>query len=665
MFLSALLVAFSADGSEIDVGYEQLFTEELGEVDSVPLSLSGAIPEYMVGSFIQSGPGRWSWGGRKMTHILDGFSKLHKWDFKADGTVLFTSKFLRSGFYLEAEEINDIPLGVFAQPTDPPINVSVTEFMKAPNDNNQVNVIELGNGNLEILSDVLSMVEVDRESLDLTCEYNYRQCKDNVPSVCTVTKNLSNPVGQLNTGGSAHPYLTDNGDYIGLREIGKYAGIIPGNEGFAVYRVLKDQRDTIQDMVTIKVKKTSYAHSFGLPKTPGGHHVIVVAQPIHYDALAMAQKATLDVGLVKSDDTTRFYVAPLEFGAEAIEIDAPKPFFFGHVINSYLLEEGIYVLDVNIEDNIFFDRYSMDVQLSKYRRDSWPITAVDGVSPGYETATRFVIDTQKKTVTSKPLFGHEVAENIFNEHDLFKLHPADYGVPYCGYWAWQAFYNSSSFASWAIVRTELCGEKPVVAAAWHRTNVYPGEASFVPKPGSADKTEGVLTFHAHDGNTGKELLIVVDSKSMDTIAEAELPVHVPFTVHGNWFPVRPPSPPTPPAPTPKPTPPTPMPLPTPPTPTPPVHYGKPPCRSDETALSVRGGVVCAAKCGGGCPSDRPAGAVAGFCDDMMVDFEFPKNYCVIQCATNSNCGVGATCHKRNPLDIGVCAYAKDDEITLI
>merc|ERR1712176_140099 len=134
----------------------------------------------------------------------------------------------------------------------------------------------------------------------------------------------------------------------------------------------------------------------------------------------------------------------------------------------------------------------MGCMKDKKCRDAWPTTASDGVVPGYQTVTRYTIDINAKTATSEPLFGHSVEENIYNEFDLFKMHPADYGKPHCGFWAWQAFYQSTSFASWAVVRTELCGDKPKVAAAWHRDNVYPGEASFIPKPGSADKTEGVL-----------------------------------------------------------------------------------------------------------------------------------------------------------------------------
>jgi len=291
-------------------------------------------------------------------------------------------------------------------------------------------------------------------------------------------------------------------------------------------------------MIHIPVSKTSYTHDFGLAKGPDGDTVIMLAQPIHYNALAIALTGTLQKGLVKSNDPARFYIAPLQFGAKAIEITAPdkEKIFFGHQVNSYSTESGKFVIDINKQHNIFFDRYDVAVIKDKAKRDAWPTTAADGVLPGYQTVTRYTIDVNSKTVTSAPLFGAEPEENILNEHDLFRLHPADYGKPYCGYWAWQAYYNSTSFASWAVVRAELCGEKPTVAAAWYRPNVYPGEASFVPKPGSTDKTEGALIFKAFDGVKNTTSLVVADAKTMATLAEAVLPINIPFTVHGNWFP---------------------------------------------------------------------------------------------------------------------------------
>jgi len=83
---------------------------------------------------------------------------------------------------------------------------------------------------------------------------------------------------------------------------------------------------------------------------------------------------------------------------------------------------------------------------------------------------------------------------------------------------------------------ELCGAKPAVIAAWHRPNVYPGEPTFVPVPGSADRTEGTIMFKTLDGSTGLSHLVLCDAKTLKTKSEAVLPVRVPFTVHGGWFP---------------------------------------------------------------------------------------------------------------------------------
>jgi len=241
---------------------------------------------------------------------------------------------------------------------------------------------------------------------------------------------------------------------------------------------------------------------------------------------------TLQAGLkVAKNEGTKFYVTPVEKGATPVEIDA-DPFFFGHFVNSYEVGDGVFVADIAMQDNAFFDRYSLDVVRNKTRRDNW------ANEKGYVTIVRYELNTTAKTVKSTPLWGKESMKNIDHEFDLFRLHPEDYGKPYCGFWAWQTFYNSTSYASWALVRAEVCGPKPEVAAVWFRPNVYPGEATFIPKPGSTDKTEGVLIFKASDGVTRKTSLVIADAKTMETVAEAVLPVNIPFTVHGNWFPEK-------------------------------------------------------------------------------------------------------------------------------
>jgi carotenoid cleavage dioxygenase-like enzyme len=216
-----------------------------------------------------------------------------------------------------------------------------------------------------------------------------------------------------------------------------------------------------------------------------------------------------------------------------IELDH---FFFGHFLNTWSPAPGKIAFDVNYQSQIFFDRFAFEVQSDKTKRDAWAQEHGDA----YSTPTRYELDLETKSFTSKKLFPNPGSQGQpgakWVETDLYKLHPEDYGKPYCGFWSQQAFFNSSSYASQAIVRAELCGDEPRIAAAWYRPNTYPGEAQFVPKPGSKDKTEGLLLFKTYEGDTRKSKLIVADATTLETVAEATIPIHVPFTVHGNWYP---------------------------------------------------------------------------------------------------------------------------------
>merc|ERR1712226_840851 len=115
-----------------------------------------------------------------------------------------------------------------------------------------------------------------------------------------------------------------------------------------------------------------------------------------------------------------FHIAELKTGAKVTKVRSPDTIFFGHQVNSYSTGPGKFVMDVNKQDGMFFNRYSLDVVRSKEKRDAWPTTAVDGVKPGYQAVTRYEIDIDANTVTSRPLFGRSSQENI-NEHDLFRL----------------------------------------------------------------------------------------------------------------------------------------------------------------------------------------------------------------------------------------------------
>merc|ERR1719424_462788 len=322
--------------------------------------------------------------------------------------------------------------------------------------------------------------------------------------------------------------------------MGKIMGRMSGSEAMGLYRMPANNSGALEEVFTIKTEKASYTHSFGLTKGDGEEqHVIIIQQPIHYNMMGLMATGTLKAGFTTTKGNCLIHVGPLKKGGdkEVVTFEVPR-FFFGHIVNSFSRGNGTFVIDVNMQNDIFFDRYSLDVQRNKTLRDSWPTidNNKDGLYPGWQTVMRIELDTNTGAIFQRYLFGNAPKDNMAFEHDLFKLHPDDMGREYCGYWALQSHArNSTSFASAAIVRADICAETPHFAATWYRANVYPGEPTFVPKPGSPDKTEGTVMFKAWDGNAKQSLLLVCDAKTLATISEAVLPIPVPFTVHGDFF----------------------------------------------------------------------------------------------------------------------------------
>lgn len=521
------LFFFNATSGLEDIGYEDQFQDVLEEVEDEPLKLVGTIPDWLEGSFYQTGPGRWTLGNMKFTHALDGFSKVHKFQFR-HGKVTFTAKFLRSGYLNQSIAHNEIVWGVVAQETQPPRkNPGPLALMKAPNDNNNVNPWLFQSGRLHILSDTPEIVDVSPDNLNFTEEISMY-----------AFKNVSDPrLAPTMNGGSAHPHCAADGSYIGLREAARYMPL--GNSRMAVYKLHPQSPNVVQDIVRFDVPRASYTHSFGITRgMEDGDHAVVVAQPVYFNMLAMAQTGTLKKGFYSPEDgKTMIHILPLDASkGQKPKVIEHSPFFFGHFLNTFSTAPGKITFDLDFQSQIFFDRFSLDVQLNKDKRDNW--TAAHGNA--YPTPTRYEVDIESGAISSKALFPDPKTQCAPNskwcELDLFKLHPEDIGRQYCGFWAQQVYFNSSSFAAQAVVRAELCGKGgPRIAASWYRPNTYPGEAQFVPKPGSQDKTEGVMVFRVYEGDTKRSKLIVADAKTLKTLAHAELPIQIPYTVHGNFY----------------------------------------------------------------------------------------------------------------------------------
>mmetsp|Transcript_1766 Transcript_1766/g.5184 ORF Transcript_1766/g.5184 Transcript_1766/m.5184 type:complete len:98 (+) Transcript_1766:602-895(+) len=68
-----------------------------------------------------------------------------------------------------------------------------------------------------------------------------------------------------------------------------------------------------------------------------------------------------------------------------------------------------------------------------------------------------------------------------------------------------------------------------------RARTHPGEPFFVAGGGGAED-DGSVIFTAIDGERRHSIFVVLDARTMQEASVTDLPVHIPFTAHGQFLP---------------------------------------------------------------------------------------------------------------------------------
>ncbi len=72
------------------------------------------------------------------------------------------------------------------------------------------------------------------------------------------------------------------------------------------------------------------------------------------------------------------------------------------------------------------------------------------------------------------------------------------------------------------------------AAHWSERDCYPGEPVFVAEPGAAEENAGVLLSVVLDARAAGSFLLVLDAATLEEVARARVPHHIPFGFHGQF-----------------------------------------------------------------------------------------------------------------------------------
>jgi carotenoid cleavage dioxygenase-like enzyme len=144
------------------------------------------------------------------------------------------------------------------------------------------------------------------------------------------------------------------------------------------------------------------------------------------------------------------------------------------------------------------------------------------------TLTRFRIPLG---ASGEPIEGRMLCETPFELPRIDYLRRA--GKPYRFVWG-VAQSVPESFLD-TIVKVDLADTATARVISWREPGCYAGEPVFVPRPQGVGEDEGLLLSVVLDAARRASFLLVLDAADLSEIARAEVPHHIPFGFHGNYF----------------------------------------------------------------------------------------------------------------------------------
>jgi len=464
----------SAAAAQLDhrLGFQTLSDE--ATVDQLPVE--GALPPWLSGSLLRTGPARFEVGADHLRHWFDGYAMLHRFTI-ADGGVSYGNRFLDSRSYRRARETGRIAMGEFA--TDPCRSLyrRVQSLFSAPDltDNGNVNISRVGE-RFVAMTETPMPVQFDPRTLD------------------SAGVAYTAP-GQIST---AHPHADHDDAML------NYAAKLGPRSSYRFFRV-DPSTATPTVIASLPVKQPSYMHSFGLTE----RWFVLAEFPFVVNplSLALSGRPYIENYRWKPELGTRFTLVDRKSGESISGFRTDACFAFHH-INSYE-RDGEVVVDLCAFEDA---RIIEDLYLERLRA---------GTPLAQAVPTRFRLSLADRTVTREPLAagGLELPRINYRRCN---------GRPYRYAWG-----NDTGAGGWlekiARIDTET-GE----STAWSQPGCYPGEPVFVAEPGAEAEDDGVLLSVVLDARAESSVLLVLDAATLEPLARAVVPHVIPLGFHGQF-----------------------------------------------------------------------------------------------------------------------------------
>ncbi|OQA35791.1 MAG: Apocarotenoid-15,15'-oxygenase [Candidatus Dependentiae bacterium ADurb.Bin331] len=451
------------------------FSTQSAECDSVQLKIQGSLPTWLRGTIIRTGPGMFDLHNETFKYWFDGFALLHNISFNADG-ALFSSRLLKSDYYQRAQKNGKLPM-LEQKKSSIFSKLGAMLSTRPAYDNGNINISKCGDSFVALTATPLALAfnPVSLETYDIIEFDDKLEGHVTTPHPCIdpITGEHFNLLIEYGTTTHYHLY-----------------SMAPNST----------QRTLI---CSIPTKQPSYMHSLALSK----QYIILTAQPfvVNPSDMLFNIKPYFDYFSWKPELNTEIIVVNRHTG-KIVNRVCTEPFFTFNHLNAFEENGTLHIDLVTYPDATIIKNTALE-HLRKHPESFGAGSQLKRIS----------IDLDKNTVKNTIICTEALELPRMNNEYKMKNYQFAYGV-------------GAGFDR--IIKIDLYTKKTM---SWNCNNCYPGEPIFVANNKGSAEDDGVLISTVLDACANKSFVVVLNAQTMKEVARMQLPVALPFSLHGQFF----------------------------------------------------------------------------------------------------------------------------------
>ena len=444
-------------------------------------AVTGSVPDWLQGDLLRTCPAVFAQGAWQARHWFDGLGQIYAFRI-GDSAVRFQSCLLDSEAAREVAA-GRARLSSFGTPTGRTAWQRLVQPVQRSTDNTNVNIVQMGD-DLVALTEGARQMRIDAASLRAMGPRPY--ARDGLDGTVM----------------GAHPHRD-----FARRQVVNLATTFGARGGVVSVYEHGDGERVRRTVGSWRTDRVPYIHSFGL--TPS--RAVLVAPPYAVKPLDMlwSNRGYIDHFEWRPQDGTRLVVMDRTRGTTT-EHEADAMFVF-HTVNAF--ERGS---DTVLDALAYPDAAIMDdlrvTRMAERLPDLRPRLVRITMRPGRPRA-----EVQPLGDTGFEFPGIHYRRSSGGDYRC--VWGAADGPPAAG-----------GYAS-SVVKVDVrSGEHRAFGDGEH---IY-GEPVFVARPGGLDEDDGVLLSVGSSQRTPSSALAILDARTMDLLARADVPAAIPLGFHGSF-----------------------------------------------------------------------------------------------------------------------------------